>query len=519
MTQKADLIDLNSIWERFLHYTHERGFLNDLIIEFNKIGCWMKKFRPTLTFINYLKEKKKELKYTTKNESYPNITKEKVDVISEYIKLIEKIRKFNILIKHIRELIQKNKGQYNAYDIEKWLLISDTSARNQLKRMFTEEEYIKYIRTQTYVSIDTVKEIAKNRGGICHSKYIKNAKSEIHLECIQGHHFFTTYNSVVYQRTWCSDCNIYISETICRKFFEKIFKTPFPKSYPKWLINENGNQMELDGYNKERGLAFEYQGIQHRKIAFGKIEKDLKNIQKEDIRKLELCEKNKVILLQIPDDEIVSYDEMQRYIEKKYEKKTGNTLKNIPKYDYRDFIIYENKYAKKFKKYVENKGGKLLTPYFSAKKEVKIICENGHKWITTPNSIYQDNWCSFCAGNIKGETEFFQKIGNRFDCILQTEYVNAKTPLEFKCLKGHTFKKSPYWLKKDYKKRDIICPDCKIDNYAQKFKNFLQKKEYKLLTTYKGRFKQIKINCKNNHIWKTTPAAIYQGSLCKHCKK
>ncbi len=55
--------------------------------------------------------------------------------------------------------------------------------------------------------------------------------------------------------------------------------------------------MELDGYNKEMGLAFEYQGIQHRKIAFGMTKKVLQNIQKEDKLKLELCEENKVILL------------------------------------------------------------------------------------------------------------------------------------------------------------------------------------------------------------------------------
>ncbi len=90
-----------------------------------------------------------------------------------------------------------------------WLLISDTAARNQLKRMIKKEEYDQYVRTQTYVSIDPIKEIAKNRGGKCHSKRIKNAKSEIQLECFQGHIFFTTYNSVVYMNTWCPNCNIY----------------------------------------------------------------------------------------------------------------------------------------------------------------------------------------------------------------------------------------------------------------------------------------------------------------------
>ncbi len=44
---------------------------------------------------------------------------------------------------------------------------------------------------------------------------------------------------------------------------------------------------------------------------------------------------------------------MQKYIENEYERKTGNYLKNIPRYNYQEFIIYENEHAKKFRKFVE----------------------------------------------------------------------------------------------------------------------------------------------------------------------
>ncbi len=209
---------------------------------------------------------------------------------------------------------------------------------------------------------------------------------------------------------------------------------------------------------------------------------------------------------------------MQRYIEKKYEQKTGNAFKNIPKYDYRSFIIYENKYAKKFRRFIESKGGKLLTPYFSAKKEVKIICEKGHQWTTTPDSIHHNNWCSHCANNIKGNAELYQIIANKFNCELISEYINAKSPIEFKCSKGHKFSRIPYWLKRVYRSIDSICPNCKLDIYAKKFKTIIDKKGGELLTQYNGRFKIIKIKCRNNHIWKTTPAIIYQGSWCRLCK-
>jgi len=372
-----------------------------------------------------------------------------------------------------------------------------------------EDEYQEYIRTQKRVSIDTIKEIVKRKGGKCHTKDVKNAKSRLHLECSESHHFFPTYDSVVYQNTWCPHCNIYVGETICRIFFERIFKKPFPKSYPEWLPN----RMELDGYNKDLGLVFEYQGIQHRKKAFGMSDEEFQNIQRNDALKLKKCEENNIVLLQIPDDEIVPYEEMQKYIENEYERKTGIILKNIPSYDYREFNIYENENAKKFREFVEKKGGVLATPYFTAKVEVTIICENGHHWDTSPNSVYQGNWCSSCSGNVKGNAEFFLEIGRKFGCELVSEYVNAKTNLQFRCKKcDNEFQKDPYNLKKDHKKIEILCPECKNNKYAQNFEEFISQKGWRLMTPYKGRGRPIKIECKNGNIWETTPAAIYQGS-------
>ncbi len=408
------MIDASSqnseLFEQFLYYTHNNDFINQVITEFNKSRNWIKNFKPTKTFLNFLAEKKEKLE-----------NKDQLKTLSNYIKLISKIMEEDVLNKVIREKILNNKNVYNAYDIQEWLLISDTAARNFLQKMFPDENYEEFIRTQTHISIDTVKEIAKKKGGKCLSTTIKNAKSKIQLECAEGHKFSTTYNSLVYSNTWCPECHIYVGEAICRQLFEHIFKRPFPKSYPPWLVNKNGNQMELDMYNKYIAVAGEYQGIQHRKKAFGLTDEDIKKIQKEDAYKLEKCEENGVTLLQIPDDEIVPYDKLHEYIIKEYERKSGKSLGTIPKFDYRQFSIYENEHAKKFRNYVEEKGGILLTPYFAAKKEVTLLCECGHEWITTPNSIYMNNWCPECAGNKKGSTEEYQEIAKMFNCELLEE--------------------------------------------------------------------------------------------------
>ena len=454
--EKDELRNISEVFSEFLDKTHNTEFIKEMITEFNKSGNWIRGLRPTKSFLSFLDGEVIRLgSVRTYNKSND------IALLSDYTLLIKKIRDVDVLRTAIREKILENKGKYNAFDIEQWLLISDTSARNCLKDMFTEREYQQYIRTQTHVSIETVEDVVKKRSGKLYTEDINNAKSRVHIECAEGHHFYPTYDSLIYNKTWCPDCHIYVGETICRRFFERIFRKPFPKSYLPWLVNQNGNQMELDGFNKEMKMAFEYQGIQHRKIAFGMTKEDVKKIQHEDALKLKICKENGVTLLIIPDDKITPYSEMQKYIEKEFKEKTGITLKNIPRFDYKEFVIYENKHAKKFRDYAENKGGVQLTPYFGVKKPVTILCENGHKWTTTPDSVYRDNWCSVCAKNKKGNTEYFRQIGKKFGCELTKDYVNARTSLWYRCSKGHIFKKSPYWLKKDQNKIKILCPECR----------------------------------------------------------
>lgn len=56
-------------------------------------------------------------------------------------------------------------------------------------------------------------------------------------------------------------------EEQCRQILESIFQKPFPSIRPSWLVNPvTGNRLELDGYNAELAISFEYQGEQHYKF-------------------------------------------------------------------------------------------------------------------------------------------------------------------------------------------------------------------------------------------------------------
>lgn len=64
----------------------------------------------------------------------------------------------------------------------------------------------------------------------------------------------------VFETKKCIFCNSRRSESVTRKIYEKLTGKEFKNCRPKWLQG-----LELDGYNEELKIAFEYNGVQHYK--------------------------------------------------------------------------------------------------------------------------------------------------------------------------------------------------------------------------------------------------------------
>lgn len=91
-------------------------------------------------------------------------------------------------------------------------------------------------------------------------------------------------------------------EMICKMILQNFYPgKEFIKSYPKWLVSEKDPNilLELDLYNDSLKLAVEYQGWLHYKPGSRSIEY-LHQIQKRDKYKRKICEKNGVVLIQVP---------------------------------------------------------------------------------------------------------------------------------------------------------------------------------------------------------------------------
>jgi hypothetical protein len=108
--------------------------------------------------------------------------------------------------------------------------------------------------------------------------------------------------------------NLKKHENRCRVIMETIFRAPFTSVRPDFLLYKNGKNLELDGYNEQLHVAFEYQGIQHRTFTphFHKTREDFLLQQERDAFKANVCEERGIHLLRIPDT--VPYDELEAYI-------------------------------------------------------------------------------------------------------------------------------------------------------------------------------------------------------------
>ena len=107
------------------------------------------------------------------------------------------------------------------------------------------------------------------------------------------------------------------NETRCRAIFESIFGKPFKSVRPDFLKQANGYNLELDGFNRDLNLAWEYNGIQHYKYSprFHKSPKDLERQILRDNYKRQVCNNLGINLIEIP--YTVKYDDLEMYIRDK----------------------------------------------------------------------------------------------------------------------------------------------------------------------------------------------------------
>ena len=117
----------------------------------------------------------------------------------------------------------------------------------------------------------------------------RGSETRLRVRCANGHPWDAEASNLIYAKNGCPECP-QIGERIARGIFEATFGSKFLKCRPRWLKEETGQSLELDGYSGSLKLAFEYQGPHH-------FTDD--DVRERDILKRQACLKQGVKLIEV----------------------------------------------------------------------------------------------------------------------------------------------------------------------------------------------------------------------------
>ena len=248
-----------------------------------------------------------------------------------------------------------------------------------------------------HILIEPLKElqqIAEEKGGKCLSEEYINWKSKLEFQCKEGHIFKLSSNELKNGK-WCQYCTIYKSEEICRNIFNSAFNVLFKRSKP--IISPiTHKKLELDGYNEELKLAFEYNGKQHYIDNIFETNKLDEIIQKDKI-KIDYCKQNNITLIIIPYTIKTSIEELYRFIREEYQRLTNIHFPVINTKLIDISSIYNRSKFEEIQKIAIIRGGKCISKsYINCKTKLLFECNKGHRWWSISSSIMQGHWCPHC---------------------------------------------------------------------------------------------------------------------------
>lgn len=385
----------------------------------------------------------------------------------------------------------------------------------------------------TRVDISRAKELVEARGGRLLTKGTIDSKTRLSIICNLGHHFEKSWNDMSSSKAqWCDTCSSKSkSEEMARTALEQLSGFSFPKKRPSWLVYE-GRRLELDGFNEQSKLAFEYQGQQHydTKGVYGGTKEQLRRRKEIDDTKRKLCAEQGVYLIEIaytvrPEkfkDEILS--ELIRLDYPNIDAFDWTLVPDLDKAFIREDRLEELREA------MASKNLKLLS-----KKWIDVGTEYKYQCLTCGDKSQKEgrrflkgrgpDGCKKCAMVAAAKLVAKRKLGmKRLNEIAQTfqaklvstEYLTVKEQYKWICKEGHDVTRTIPAIDRS----GHLCTECASTTPTfRDLEKFAEENDGKLLSkTYSGVKVPYKWSCVSNHeferTWPNMRAAKY---FCPKC--
>ncbi len=378
------------------------------------------------------------------------------------------------------------------------------------------------------LNLEMMKNHARKYRGECLSGQYINSKTHLRWRCCEGHEWEAKSDHVL-KGHWCPICAGGVSERTCRALLERMTGVPFPKQRPKWLRNERGKQMELDGYATSLEVAFEYHGEQHyQHIAFfHKKSAGFEQRQRDDEGKRRLCEQHEIVLFEIPYS--IPHDQLQVHLARLLRRINKDILRDDTPIEITQLDVWHRKDLEELRGVAISRGGSLLSGYYiNNSTKLRWRCADGHEWEATRASVTRGSWCSICGDKRSGrkrtkhandEMNALAKAKGGI-CISGT-YINSRSRFRWRCVIGHEWETQASVIMAGH-----WCPKCEKLQLGRKYALTLEQIQETakerggqcLSDAYLNARQKLTWRCADGHTWQANANSVRQGSWCPICR-
>lgn len=164
-----------------------------------------------------------------------------------------------------------------------------------------------------------------------------------------------------------------------------------------------------------------------------------------------------------------------------------------------------------------SRGGRCVSKFYvNAHTHLQWCCADGHQWNAEPANVRRGSWCPFCAGKVPKTLVDMKKLADNWKgrCVSR-RIINVHSPLKWLCAEGHRFKAVPrniqrgHWCPRcAHNARGTL----------KEMNTIAAKRGGKCLSHwYVNAQTPLKWRCAEGHVWFARPSGVKSGDWCAQC--